>query len=97
MRLVLAAVALVCAAALIVPASAVSVPGSSSLASVVATVQAKPQPKPLSEKQKRDRGFIGCWHSCWGFQCVERCRCRCSDNRPDYCAKTIWGLRLIGM
>ena len=97
MKLILAAVALVCTAAIIVSASAASLPRSHSLASTIETAQQKPQSKPPSEKQKRERCFVRCWHSCWGFHCVERCRCRCSDEKPDYCAKLIWGLRPIGI
>jgi hypothetical protein len=97
MKLILAAVALVCTAAVIVSASAASLPRSHSLASMIETAQQKPQSKPPSEKQKRERCFVRCWHSCWGFHCVERCRCRCSDEKPDYCAKLIWGLRPIGI
>lgn len=96
MRLVLAALALVCIAVLIVPASAVSVPRSHSLASMVETVQQKPQSKQLSEKQKREQCFVRCWNSCWGLYCVERCRCGCSDEKPDNCAKLIWGLKPVG-
>jgi len=97
MKLVLAAVALVCTAVVTVPASAVEVRSSHHLASMVETVQQKPHSKPPSEKQKRERCFARCWHSCWGFHCVERCRCRCSDAKPDYCPKLIWGLRPIGL
>ena len=96
MRPLLAALALVCTALLIVPASAVSVSRSDSLASMVETVQQTPQSKPLSEKQKHEECFLRCWNSCWGLSCVERCRCRCSDEKPDYCGKFIfWGLRPI--
>ena len=80
MRLVLVTAALVGAAALIVPASAVS---------TVEIVQQKLQAKSLSEKKKRERCFVRCWNSCWGLYCVERCRCRCSNAKPDYCAKLI--------
>jgi hypothetical protein len=97
MRLVLAALALACIALLIVPASAVSVSRPHSLASTVETVQQKPQSKPLPGKQKHEQCFIRCWNSCWGLNCVERCRCRCSDEKPNYCAKLIWGLRPIEM
>ena len=89
MRPHLAALALVCSALLIVPASAVSVPSSDSLASMVETVQQEPSP----EKQKPAQCFDRCWNSCWGFYCVERCRCSCADEKPDYCAKLSWGLR----
>jgi hypothetical protein len=94
MRLVLAVPALVCTAVLIVPASAVSVPRSHSLASMVETVQQKPQSKPSSKKQKRRECFVRCWNSCWGLHCVERCRCRCSDEKPDYCTKLMGGFPL---
>ena len=97
MRLVLAALALVCTAVLIVPASAVSVPRSYSLTSMIETAQQKPQSKPLSKKQKREQCFVRCWHSCWGLHCVERCRCRCSDEKRDYCAKLTWGPMPMGM
>jgi hypothetical protein len=93
MKLVPAAVALACAAAVIVPASAVGIPRSHSLVPMVETVQQKPPSKPSSEKQKHERCFVRCWNSCWGFHCVERCRCGCSSEKPDYCAKLIWGLR----
>jgi hypothetical protein len=96
MKLVLAAVGLVCISVVSVPASAGSVPGSHSVASMVETVQQEPQSRPSSEKQKRKRCFVRCWNSCWGFHCVERCRCQCSDEKPDYCARLIWGLRFIG-
>src|SRR5262245_19257913 len=86
MKLALAAVALVYMTTVIVPASAVSIPSSHSDVSLIETVQQNPQSKPSPEKQKRERCFIACWNSCWGFHCVERCRCQCSDAKPDYCA-----------
>jgi hypothetical protein len=89
----LAALALVCTALLIVPASAISVPRSHSLASMVETVQQESQSKPSPGKPKREQCFNRCWNSCWGFYCVERCRCSCADEKPDYCAKLSWGLR----
>jgi hypothetical protein len=92
MRLRRAALVLVYTAVLIVPASAASVPGSYRLASMVDTAQQKPQSKSLSKKQKREECFVRCWHSCWGLHCVARCRCRCSDDKPDNCAKVIWGM-----
>ena len=90
MKLVVAAVALV-SAAVIVPASAVSAPRSH-----IETVQLKPKSKPPSEKRESERCFVLCWHSCWGLQCVERCRCECSHGKSDYCAKLSWGLRPKG-
>jgi hypothetical protein len=93
MRLVLAALALVCTALLIVPATALGIPGPNSPASSVETVQQTPQSKSLSKRQKAEHCFVGCWHSCWGLHCVERCRCRCSEEKPNYCGKLIWGLR----
>jgi hypothetical protein len=95
MKLVLTAVALICTTAVIVPASAVSLPRSYNPASLVGIAQQKPPSKPTSEKQRGERCFGRCWHSCWGFHCVERCRCRCTDEKPDYCAKLIWGLRVF--
>jgi hypothetical protein len=92
MKLTLAVVALLCISAVIGPASAVSVPRSHDLASLVETIQQKPQFKSTSEKQNSEQCFVRCWNSCWGFHCVERCRCRCSGEKPDYCAKLIWGL-----
>ena len=92
MRPHLAALALVCSALLIVPASAVSVPRSDSLASMVETVQQESE-KPSPEKQKTEKCFNRCRNSCWGLYCVERCRCSCADEKPDYCAKLKWGLR----
>ena len=95
MKLAIAAVALVCTTVVTEPASAVRAPRSDSLASMVETAQLNPQSKARSEKQKREQCFVRCWNSCWGFHCVERCRCRCSDEKPDYCAKLIWGLRFF--
>src|SRR5262245_20061017 len=95
MKLVLAALALACATVAIVPASALSVPRCRSPAPIVETVQQTPPSNPSPHKGNGERCFVGCWNSCWGFHCVERCRCRCSDVKPDYCTKLIWGLRFI--
>lgn len=95
MRLFLAVVALVSTAVAVVPASALSVPTSHGLASMLETIQEKPQSEPVSGKHKHKQCFVGCWNSCWGLYCADRCQCRCSDEKPDYCRKVKWGLRFF--
>jgi hypothetical protein len=95
MRLFLAAVALISITAVVRSASAVSVPTSHGHVPMVETVQQKPEPEAVSEREKREQCFVGCWNSCWGLYCADRCQCRCADARPDYCAKIIWGLRFL--